>query len=357
MQTRDGFVLLLALLCILALEFTAAALHFAALHQVRAARAGARALQLDLSVQSAIELAVGAWPAGAALATPVGASFAIPAASGREDNYGIAQAAVAERLGEELFLVRAEARSPLREYARRGYLVRVSDPVSAVAAAALRAAGGVALDGGSMVTPVSAGCGGAGSSAAVQVSALEHLTVAPGARLQGDVDVNPEVRAGGLDALLPFPAARLIASATAIREARVEPAPVRVADRCVISHSANWGEPTPTAAGDPCASWYPVLSRTGSLLIAGGRGQGVLHVAGDLVLSAGALFSGLLLVDGSVTLEEGASVIGAVLVTGSATIRDATIYGDRCAVASALAAVPEVTGPFASRGRSWIPIF
>jgi len=357
MRNRSGVVLLLALLCIVALELAAAGLHFAALQELRAARAGTRSLQLRLSAQAAAVTAVAAWPAEQALVTPIGGLLPIPAAAGREQLYSIDFGASAERLGDELFLVRGEAASPLRERARIGCLVVAPDPARGLSAAAVRTSAGLSLAALAALAAGGPACGLQVAPPALQLPDPDLLSLALDASLAGSIEIQPELTGAHVAELIPFPLDRLLSAALALPASQVRPGPVIDGGRCVTGLLTNWGEPDPLAPDDPCTFWLPVLTRTGDLRLDGGRGQGVLYVSGDLVLAGGASFAGLVLVDGRVSLEDGASVRGAVIAAGSVSLSNASITGDRCAVSAALAAVPALAGPFVPRGRRWVPLF
>jgi hypothetical protein len=357
MKPRSGVVLLLALLCVVALELTAVGLHFAALQEVQAARAGARTLQLRLSAQTAAAAAVATWPVMPALATPVGDFLPLPAAAGTDDRHHVQFSASAERLGAELFLVRGEGTSPLGETARVGYLVIAPDPARHVPTAAIRTGAGVTLAAAATVVAGAQECGLEQAPPALQLPDTDLLTVAPDTRVTGSVDVRPEQLGAALESLVPLPFDELLAAAVAIPGNTVSPAPVLEDGHCLTGSASNWGEPDPAASGAPCAHWFPVLHRSGNLAIHGGRGQGTLVVTGDLILSGAATFSGLVLVAGSVTITDGAAINGAVISAGTLTAAAAAITGDRCLVSAALAAVPALAGPFSPPGRRWIPLF
>ena len=354
---RTGIVLLLALLCIIALELTAAGLHFAAIQQLRTARAGTRALQLRLSAQSAVATALDSWPTVRALATPAGESLPLPATAGRDDRYGIRFGADAERLSSSLFLVRAEARSPLQESARVGYLLVLRDPLDSLGTGAIRAAGAVSVGPDASVAAGSAFCPAEALAAAAQVAGPGSLAAAPEATIDGPIEVRPEFQGATLADLVPFPPDQLLADARDLPVNQVSPAPVVTVSQCDTGVDSNWGEPARSPGAGPCTDWLPLLRRDGDLTINGGRGQGILFVAGNLVLSAGASFSGLVLVAGNLTLSEGATIRGGVVVAGSVLLTNASIEGDRCALTSALARVPAIVGPFSPSTRRWIPMF
>jgi hypothetical protein len=48
---------------------------------------------------------------------------------------------------------------------------------------------------------------------------------------------------------------------------------------------------------------------------------------------------------------------GAVISSGAVSAHHASLSGDHCAVAAALAAVPGLADPVGLAGRRWIPLF
>ena len=124
---------------------------------------------------------------------------------------------------------------------------------------------------------------------------------------------------------------------------------------CDRSNPLNWGDPDRSTS---CARYFPVILATGDLHVAGGVGQGVLLVEGDLTLSGGTRFVGLVIVRGSLrTLSPGPHVIGGVRVAGE-TGASTTLSGggrfeySRCALMQSLAAH---LGPRLEPG-SWIEL-
>lgn len=354
MKTRSGVVLLLALLAVVALELTAAALHFTALQQLRVARSGSRQLQLRLSAQGAAAAAVEGWPAAAALALPVGGRLPITAAAAVDGRYGIRSTAAAERLTDSLFLIRAAARSPLGEVTRIGLLVLAIDPLARMSIAALLAGRGVSLGAGGFVNARSATCDSAGG--ALELSDLSMLTAQSGATLAGAVSERPELGTSTLDALLSPALREALAHATPLSDPGITPGPRADGSKCTDSAADNWGEPLHEVR-NPCSSWFPVLRREGDLVVNGGRGQGILYVTGNLVLTAGATFSGLILVGGRLSIAAGAVATGMVISLGEVEISDAGIAGNYCELRAVLAGVRGLGGPYAPGGRRWVPLF
>lgn len=128
----------------------------------------------------------------------------------------------------------------------------------------------------------------------------------------------------------------------------------------------NWGElyrsPTPGTIGQ-CTSYSPIVSirGTGESRITGGRGAGILLIAGDLQMAGGFEWAGLVIVLGAVrTTGMGAKITGALLALNEAT-SDITYIGgtpvvtySSCAIATALQQTA-VARPLAE--RSWVQLY
>ncbi len=132
--------------------------------------------------------------------------------------------------------------------------------------------------------------------------------------------------------------------------------------RCDVADGANWGEPrrSADAALDACRRYFPIVFAKGSRLgiAAGGRGQGVLLVAGDLDIASDFDWSGLVAVKGGVRISGARSRIrGALLAANepddsrTRLAGATTVQYSSCALRRALqgAAFAEPLGQ-----RSWV---
>lgn len=135
---------------------------------------------------------------------------------------------------------------------------------------------------------------------------------------------------------------------------------------CNRTDARNWGElyRTPTAGTvTECTSYSPIVSirGTGESRVSGGRGAGILLIAGDLQMSGGFEWAGIIIVLGDVrTTGMGAKVTGALLALNDAT-SDLTYIGgtpvvtySSCAIATALAQTAYAR-PLAE--RSWAQLY
>jgi len=136
-------------------------------------------------------------------------------------------------------------------------------------------------------------------------------------------------------------------------------APSAAGGRCDSGTGTNWGEPDAGPGSvAACFDFLPIVYAPGDLALAGGRGQGVLLVRGDLDLSAGVEFTGVIVVLGRVTTSgAGGRVTGTLLIGGTATSAlgsGSSISYSSCAVRRALQAngVPRRLAE-----RSWAQLY
>jgi hypothetical protein len=141
-------------------------------------------------------------------------------------------------------------------------------------------------------------------------------------------------------------------------------APVVTNGQCDHSSPYNWGDGlNPT---QPCGSYFPIIhiTGTGTTVINGTQGQGILLVDGSLSVQGGFQFYGITIIQGSLkTAGGGGSVahfFGATMVHDSVSVGTNQISGganilySTCAILRAL----EMTQPASlMRSRSWVALF
>lgn len=121
------------------------------------------------------------------------------------------------------------------------------------------------------------------------------------------------------------------------------PGPGVGASGCLKSEPWNWGDPDDPPGA--CRELAPVIGAAGSLRVEGGRGQGVLVVAGDLTLTAGARFYGVALVGGALTVTGGARLTGLARAAGGLTVDPSSeVDGSACWAFQALSRTRTVMG-------------
>lgn len=310
-RARRGAALVVAIVLLVVIDcIVIGTVHLAILER-RVADNGALALRLRLAAESGVRLAAAQWPPAFDSILPGDAPLAaavIRTVDGLE-TYG-----TVERLGGELYLVRATAQRPAPHAGRAAAAMLVLPPAVRhgldPAAAALTAAT-VHVGATGVIDTGDQECGN-GEAAAVLLLGGVAPVVHDGASLNGSVEYIGEDRSLARD--MPR-----IAAALAGTDGR---------------------NGTTFVAGD--------VHVTETM-------NGVLAATGDITITAHASFHGLLISGGSLTIEESGSLRGA-----AHAYHDAAIHGfiqlDACSVRDAAwAAELHRSRPLPS--RPWIPSF
>lgn len=136
------------------------------------------------------------------------------------------------------------------------------------------------------------------------------------------------------------------------------PSPSTGSAGCLTSDPANWGDPDRASPPGACEGFLPVLHAPGDLHLAGGMGQGVLLVEGNLTVSGGARFVGMVIARGTVqVLGAGGRIEGALMAastsgTTSSIAGPLTVVHSRCALHAAERAAERVVPiPFQGWGE------
>jgi hypothetical protein len=138
-----------------------------------------------------------------------------------------------------------------------------------------------------------------------------------------------------------------------------------VPQRCNTSDQLNWGEPHRNGAGytAQCVNYFPIIYGSGAQLklAAGGRGQGLLLVEGDLEIAGGFEWTGLIVAKGGIKISgNGNKITGALLAQDVALDDQNSISGNTtlqfssCALSKAIkgSAFAEPLGQ-----RSWVQVY
>lgn len=134
--------------------------------------------------------------------------------------------------------------------------------------------------------------------------------------------------------------------------ARAHPKPDVVEGACRPG-PLNWGRPDDPS--EPCGHHLPLVAGEGSLVVAGGQGQGILVVAGDLRVTGGARFHGVVLVAGDLEVGDASRIEGLVRAAGTVTVHTGGfVVGRGCVVLRALEAASTLRGPVAPPDGSWL---
>jgi hypothetical protein len=134
----------------------------------------------------------------------------------------------------------------------------------------------------------------------------------------------------------------------------------RVDGTCDRSAGTNWG--APHDARSPCFDFFPLIHSTGDLEIAGGSGQGILLVEGDLEVRGGFEFYGPVIVRGTLLVQgAGAHFNGGVIVANvnggaSALTGQASVNYSSCALTRSMLHNPSLTRAALLAERAWIDL-
>jgi hypothetical protein len=319
-----GFALAIAVFALALIAALLAGVFFAALQELRIGRNALGAERAFEAAEAGVATTIGIWdPARYNSLGPgrtAGLGGLLPLNSGSFTG-------AVTRLDETLFLVRATgtdaAGSGRRSVAQVVQLV----PPAVASGAALSVSDQLELAGASLVSgedesPEGWSCAPATASAGARVPDPSRVSTA-GCSNASCLDGEPAVIA---DSTIGIPFTRPDEAAAwrslVERAARTYPAdagslsaigPRGTATSCDSSAAENWGEPASPPVVRGCADYWPITYAAGDLRIEGGSGQGVLLVAGDLVIEGGFEFRGVLLVRGRLSiLGPGGRISGSV---------------------------------------------
>lgn len=352
-MSRAGVALPVLLLLALALAALSHGVLVLARDAFRSVRAWTAVAQGRVAAEVGVAEAVSSWTDGPG--TPPGlweARAVVEGDLGPHTGYRV----WLRRLGPEFRLLEAEGRVEPEGVSRRAArVVWTLDPV-----ARLGAAGGVAevggrvrVEGDSSVSGRRIGLDPDGWAPGVCDAYREALdALFPEGSLAATAPLPTAHRPRPGLGLLPLDTVLARADVSFPPGARVSPAP-EVEEGTCVDASSNWGRPADPAA--PCGDRLVVAAGTGSLVVEGGEGQGILAVAGDLRMDTDARFAGVVLVGGRLEVEEGARIEGIVRVGGNLEVRDAgVVLGRGCAALRALEAATGLGEPIHPVGGSWL---
>ena len=378
-RNRNGVALFVALVAMTLVVAMIAGAWMIALREFRAARAGVRGESALDAAEAAANNAMSSWNPALALGLrdggvlgPVAATYAGGASSSArlvklshslflslgDGERGVPPQALAHRAVALLLrLSRADAGGPAALTARDSVEVRV----------------GATVGGGDVSPPGWTGspsCPLATSAAGVESPDTSRVcdgscASAPSGGITGSpsLQLNP----AAFDSLRylrfgdeSWASLTARANVTLPPGATIAPSPVLSGATCDPAVSSNWGDP---AGGSPCSSYFPVIWAQGDLHLAGGAGQGILLVDGDVSLGGGVDFVGIIVARDDVTSAGGgARVFGTVLAgdrssaTGDHTVLDAGVHlqYSSCAIDRATMGSSRLTRV---RERHWFPVY
>jgi len=315
-RQRRGFAVATALFALMVIGAVAVGSLFAATRELRAGSESIHQTRAIMAAELGVEQTLSSWSTGwnGAFGRGYGRTWMFTTPEGAD------VAVTLTRLADDVFLVTSEAGAgPARRQVARVVRLDVADPpLFAALAARIPLDPGTGVDG-TDHSPLQWDCPEASGGIAQFVVA----------------DTNSLLRFGQFDWL----------TLTELATTRVGPLAIGAAPRftdeeCDTSDQLNWGEPM-RSNGGACTGYFPVIHAAGDLVIAGGRGQGVLVVDGDLTLGGGFEFYGAVLVRGALLAGPGgARLTGVVSLALEGSIPPAldglTIDFSRCVARKAL---------------------
>jgi hypothetical protein len=364
-RRRDGIALPLTLWALVVAGALLTVATFVGFHEQRAAANGRRLHQALTHAESGLPSILSDWTPGRLnqrLPRPFD-SLVTPAPD----------AGVVHRLGDGLFLYRvtgSDSGGAARSGFRTAITVKVGQllgvrPTTAQIRAALSARDTVVLGAGSAVTghdtPPSEwpDCpSGEHDVAGVMAGAVAESD-------SGSIDGSPPfiVRQDADTVVTVSDSAlfhTLAAQATVeVPAGRWDTPPQKLGLECDSGSILNWGDPSdPTGV---CGGYVPILHVSGDLTLAGGEGQGILLVDGNLEFSGPYRFYGLVLVRGGISVPSagaGVALKGAVFASqvgaSSAPVSGVQVSFSKCIVDRVLQSSGQLI-PLRSRG--WKQLF
>jgi len=326
-----------------------------------------RAQQAFAAAEAGLHVQLGAWVASEATSLGTGDSMLF---SGSVSASGWYRGSL-RRLNDLLFLIRSEgfsADSAARQQV--GMVVRLQ-PVGVSVAAALRTltvlgmSGSSQVDGTDNVPSTWGGCPIPDAGVpGIQLPDAGQLAAA-GCTSAACVAGNPPVDERPLTADSLLVLADGVVGDLRAQATKVIPSggyrtiqPSSTGGICNTDDPDNWGSPAQPLG--PCGRHFPLVWVDGDLAVNGVQGQGVLVVAGDLVVDGGFEFYGPVIVTGTLTTRGagghffGGVVAGRVDLAQDEVTGTATIAFSSCALARA---VRSLAAASPLRSRAWLVLY
>lgn len=334
MRRPRGFALAAVVFALLVLAGLVAGAFFAALQELRIGLNAQREEQAFEAAESGLGATLGQWDATRLDALASGDSAATSATlSSGTGSYST----TVHRLSDGLFLVRALGRDAAGASQRAVGAIARLEPDSLEVRAAAMVRGRLEISDQSLVdgadrSPSGWDCPPAADTVAgvatPDTTAVDlRCTLGPCIRGQPRLLAVPSLsNDAALFALSRLDWDALAAHATIVLKGGVlGVAPTGSAATCDTSRPDNWGEPARPALVPSCTAYRPIVMVRGSLTVAGGRGQGILLVEGDMVFEGGFEFQGIVGVRGRLR-GSGGRLSGAILV-GDGAGRGSSLNG------------------------------
>jgi hypothetical protein len=376
---RNGVALFVALVAMTLVVAIVAGAWMIALREFRAARAGVRAEGALDAAEAAANDAMSTWTPSLALSLRDGDVSGPLAAT---YTGGATSSARLVRLSRTLFLSLGDGQRgiPPRTLAHRAValllrLVRpdAGGPAALTARDSVEVRIGATVDGGDVAPPGwPAGPGCPLATGAAGVESPDTTRVCDGSCMgspAGGIAGSPVLQLNPVaaDTLRyaqygdeSWASLTARANVTLLAGATIAPSPVVAGAACDRAVASNWGDPS---GGTPCAGYFPIIWARGDLHLAGGAGQGILLVDGDVELRGGFDFAGIIVARDDVTSGGGgAQVFGTVLAgdrspaAGDHTVLDSGVHlqYSSCAIDRATMASSRLVRV---RERHWFPTY
>jgi hypothetical protein len=358
-----GGALLLTLLALSVLGMLVTAAWLMGLAELRVARTPAAVTRALAAAEEGVQVQIVNWRLAGYNRLGVGGAAGFAGLAPDLGSYG----GSVRRLSELLFLIESEGLGPGRAaHQRVGLLVRLSALELSIRAA-LQSHGAVRLAGVASVSgfdeaPAGWPCPAPGvprPGIRLSEGAPLELVDCPGlACVKGDPPVLSDTTPTRPSRIAGVEVATLRDLADkVVGPGRWTPGPSQVAGKCRHGVPFNWGDPD--RPGGACGDYLPLIFAAGDVRLHGGRGQGILVVDGDLVVSGGFRFYGPILVLGQFdTTGEGGhfkgGVVAATVVVAQSGLAGPSVGYSSCAVRRAVVAQG---GPEPIVDRSWMRLY
>jgi hypothetical protein len=347
---------MMVLVMLLLIEGMVAGMLALANHTRATAAAQLRNARADAAARAAVQRVLKQWESSTLDTLRVGALSTPPVGAGAEAD--ASWSTTVERLPTQ-FLIHAEARVGSAGTFSRSRVVAVARTLDRAAVlaeldAALKSEGQIVIAGAATMTAQDTSCTAAPPTGAALVTAVPPI-MAQSVVVTGAIVVDSTLPWRDSLALGNAMWSDIAAIADRTESGAITPAPIVTAGTCNAAASANWGDPMLPAS--PCAGYFPLIYAAGDLTMIGGRGQGLLVVAGVLTMTGNAQFAGAIVARDGLSVGPAARLRGAALSrAGYALVDDAEMVFSPCMLAKVVTQTP-AAHRLMPQWRRFLPVF